>query len=497
MTFQSEIRDSQINQLIEKVSKRSYGQYLVKIELTKARGFKNKSISFDFPVTALIGPNGGGKTTVLGATACAYKEVKPSRFFAKSGKYDDSMQNWSLEYELIDKKVNAKSSFTRTSSFKNLRWSRDSIAREVAIFGVSRTVPANERGEMRQCASNNFSRPAKNISVIEDAVAIATEKILGKDVTAYTSIKVDSSGKITLLTGKTSQDVHFSEFHFGAGESSIIRMVMEIESLPDGALILIEEIENGLHPIATIRMVEYLIEVAERKKSQIIFTTHSNDALVPLPAIAIWSAINNNLTQGKLDVRSLRAITGQIEADSVVFVEDNFARMWVQSIIATDSGIHHDEVEIHGMEGDGTAVIMNKFHNNNPAIDSKSICIIDGDSKQIESEKDYVYRLPGLAPEAYVYDKVLDIIDEVAGVLTVALHKPYEFHNKLKPILTAIKRTNRDAHLLFSQVGKELGFISEDVVKSAFLSTWASNYPLDVERLLIPIKAIVKSKIAS
>jgi predicted ATP-binding protein involved in virulence len=74
--------------LLEKVSNRSYGKYLLKISLARARAFTDKAISFDFPVTALVGPNGGGKTTVLGAAACAYKTVKPSLYFSKSGKFD-------------------------------------------------------------------------------------------------------------------------------------------------------------------------------------------------------------------------------------------------------------------------------------------------------------------------------------------------------------------------------------------------------------------------
>ncbi|HEX6993510.1 MAG TPA: AAA family ATPase [Gammaproteobacteria bacterium] len=51
-------------------------------------------------------------------------------------------------------------------------------------------------------------------------------------------------------------------------------MVLKLEAASDNALVTIEEIENGLHPVATIRMVEYLIELAERKKIQAIFTTH-------------------------------------------------------------------------------------------------------------------------------------------------------------------------------------------------------------------------------
>src|SRR5215217_4878137 len=91
--FQSQIRPSTIQDLLKKVGKLSYGKYLQRIRLVKLRGFENRTVTFDFPVTALVGPNGGGKTTVLGATALAYRAVPPRRFFAKSGKYDASMKD--------------------------------------------------------------------------------------------------------------------------------------------------------------------------------------------------------------------------------------------------------------------------------------------------------------------------------------------------------------------------------------------------------------------
>jgi hypothetical protein len=40
---------------------------------------------------------------MLGAAGLIYEGVKPRRFFAKSGTYDDSMKGWLVEYELIDR----------------------------------------------------------------------------------------------------------------------------------------------------------------------------------------------------------------------------------------------------------------------------------------------------------------------------------------------------------------------------------------------------------
>ncbi|WP_202801833.1 ATP-dependent nuclease, partial [Rhodovulum sp. PH10] len=417
--FKSEIRDSTINALLEKAASKNYGRYLSKVILKKVRGFSNEPVSFDFPVTAVVGPNGGGKTTVLGAAGCAYKKVAPKRFFAKSGKYDESMQDWSIEYDLIDRSLNPKDVIRRTASFKNQRWNRDALERSTLTFGVARTVPVNERTELLRCASSTFEVPNDRVEELSKAVSEAVSRILGKDVSGFKRLKVDSGGRVVLLTGRTNTGYGYSEFHFGAGESSIIRMVSQIELAEDRSLVLIEEIENGLHPVATVRMVEYLIDVAERKRIQTIFTTHSNDALRPLPSKAIWVATQNKIFQGKLDIQSLRAITGQVEAALVVFVEDRFAKIWFEAILRQAGDVSIDHIQVHAMEGDGLAVSVNSHHNKDPSIRIPSICFIDGDSRQKESDDSRIYRLPGESPESFVFDNVIPAI-----VLADSLHLP-------------------------------------------------------------------------
>ena len=368
MAFKSEVRDGTINALLDKAAQRSYKQYLAKMTLKKVRGFSDEPISFDFPVTAIIGPNGGGKTTVLGAAGIIHRSIPPRAFFSKSGKYDSGMQDWSVEYEIVDRDISPRNSLQRTASFKSLKWNRDALNRQALLFGVSRTVPASERKELLRCTSRKFSVPDARVAPFSADINDSVSRILGKDVSGFKEMHVHPSGSVTLLTGETSTGVGYSEFHFGAGESSIIRMVAAIESASENALVLIEEIENGLHPVATIRLVEYLIWAAERKKIQVIFTTHSNEALRPLPSKAVWSATKDKLFQGKLDVASLRAITGQIETASVIFVEDEFAKAWIEAILRQSNLTIIDQFEVHAMSGDGTAVAMNKYHNDNPSL---------------------------------------------------------------------------------------------------------------------------------
>ena len=379
--FKSEIRDSEIDALLEKVAERKYGQYLRRLVLKRCRGFRDREVNFDFPVTALIGPNGGGKTTILGAAGLMYESVKPRRFFAKSGKYDASMKDWSIEYEVIDRNVNPRLAFQRTASFPEMKWNRHALEREVLVFGVSRTVPASERPNLSKAMGNQFTA-AREIT-LSQGVVDAVGRILSKDIAGYNSLHVDDAGRVTLFAGQTSDGDAYSEFHFGAGEASVIQMVSEVEAASENCLILVEEIENGLHPVATRKMVEYFIDVAKRKSAQVIFTTHSNDALEPLPPKAIWAAYNGEVLQGKLDINSLRTITGQIDAKLAIFVEDEFAVRVTATALRYHGNVELDAIQIHGMGGSSPAMKVNEQHNLDPTRTFPSICLVDGDRQEL------------------------------------------------------------------------------------------------------------------
>jgi predicted ATPase len=115
--YRSEIRESDLTALAKKAAGASYRKYLKRIVLKKVRGFTDREVTLDFPVTALVGPNGGGKTTILGAAALVYRSVAPGDFFAKSGKYDESMKDWAIEYDLWDRDLNTRIPIQRTASF--------------------------------------------------------------------------------------------------------------------------------------------------------------------------------------------------------------------------------------------------------------------------------------------------------------------------------------------------------------------------------------------
>ncbi len=481
-TYRSEIRDSDIARLEDKVAAGNYGTYLRRITLKHVRGFRDRVVSFDFPVTAIVGPNGGGKSTILGAAGLAYKGVAPGQYFAKSGKYDASMKDWVIEYELIDKKSNPRLPIQRTASFPQAKWNRKAVVRGVVTFGVSRTLPATERKDLVKAIGNKFV--AKREIALSSAVIDAVEKILGKEMKGCNRLSIDALGRATLFAARNSDGTEYSEFHFGAGEASVIRIVSGVEEAPDGSMILIEEIENGLHPIATRRMVEYLIEVAIRKSCQTIFTTHSNEALAPLPPKAIWAAYSGEVLQGKLDIKALRTITGQIDAKLAIFVEDSFAELMVKQALRYHGRVEMKAVEVHGMGGADPAIKVNAQHNVDPTSSFPSICIIDGDQEGKANPTERVFALPGHGdPEAHVFDVVNDNLEKLAARLAVSLQLPASAQERVKKVVADRALTNRDRHVVFEQIGEDLDFISATTVANAFLALWAQERPQEVTAL--------------
>lgn len=465
----SEIRPSQISALLDKVRKHNYEKYLRAVRLTKIRGFSGGEVGFDFPVTALVGPNGGGKSTVLGAASCAYKEIKPGTFFPKSSIGDNSMADWSLEYDIVDKSISSSTLVRRSSSFRQLKWVRgDVVSRPVAHFGISRTVPAGERPHFKKLMKPSYSHSSP-LEALPATAAEEIEHILGRSVKDFRRTDVGSNDRFHVGKYKGNE---YSEFHFGAGESSIIRIVTEIELLPESSLILIEEIENGLHPVATRRLVEYLISAAERRRIQAIFTTHSDDALEILPREAVWSCFDGIVQQGKLSVRTLRAMSGKVETALAIFTEDDFARFVVEAVIREFLPDAYDQLEVHALSGDGNAVRVHRTRQVDPSTKFKSICVLDGDSREKDDTAERIYRLPGKQPESEVFNGVTSNLQENIAILTVSLQLDPTRQAEVKRACEEIASSNRDPHLIFNQLGIVLGFIPEDVVRGAFVNMW-------------------------
>ena len=308
---------------------------------------------------------------------------------------------------------------------------------------------------------------------LDSAVAMQVEHILGRSVSDYRATAYGADD--TFLVGRLGGN-QFSEFHFGAGESSIIRMITKIEHASENSLILIEEIENGLHPVATRRMVEYLIDVAARKSIQAIFTTHSDYALAPLPNEGIWASIDGKLRQGKLSVEALRAVSGRVDKRLAVFVEDNFAKVWVEAILRKASEpitIRSRFMQYKAM-GMLSRLIVGTWRI--LLLPSSRFASSMATRKQREEPAAGVIRLPGTQPELAVFEAIRSRLSEDLAILTVSCQRAPEAQDQVYRCVEEVARTNRDPHLLFNQLGMKIGFVPEAIVRGAFLALWVRSH---------------------
>jgi len=199
--YRSEILDSTIRDLLEKTRKGSSGQYLKGIRLERIRAFHGAAIDFTFPVTALVGPNGGGKSTILGAAACAYSAATPAQVFRKSRIGDGGMDDWLIEYEIIDKALNPKGTVRTSLAFKDDEWTRSSnIARRTITLGIARTIPTAEHPHFALRKKLSSSSKAKQVDSplsverVEgiDHIKREAERILGKSLAAFDLYRISS-----------------------------------------------------------------------------------------------------------------------------------------------------------------------------------------------------------------------------------------------------------------------------------------------------------------
>lgn len=189
-----DIAPSTVTSLASRVAKRNYQKYLVEIRLQNVRAFSDQKITFSFPVTAVIGTNGGGKSTILGASALAYKTVRPGDYFPKSNVGDTSMANWRIEYDILDRTLATKGTVSRNARFVSAKWRRDDLAdRDVVMFPIQRTVPAGEQSRYRK-----FIGIYKKKNVAIEALPLAVRqnagRILGKDLTNFKNGKIEKNG---------------------------------------------------------------------------------------------------------------------------------------------------------------------------------------------------------------------------------------------------------------------------------------------------------------
>ena len=265
--------------------------FLAEIHLEGIRGIDDIRVVFDYPVSVIAGGNASGKSTVLFAAACAYKvpgagvkDFVPSTLFPdyrpKLGGREDDKGEIVIEFD-----------YSTPDGRRSMRWRRSKGWNRSFLGRKNASQP--ERPLYLRTLSN-LSNPSEVRGVL--SMSRLSSEPLESPLTAsqiefaqrmlpfrYSEVVHLSSGSKNLLFAAQEGGASYSELHMAAGERAILRLSQEIAQL-EGALVLIDEVEAGLHPWVQQLLMLQLQQLALRNDLQIIVTSHSPVVLDAVPA---------------------------------------------------------------------------------------------------------------------------------------------------------------------------------------------------------------------
>ncbi|MQX51684.1 ATP-dependent nuclease [Alcanivorax sediminis] len=403
-------------------------------------------VDFDFPLTALVGPNGIGKTSILHAMwgmPLGYSTNKfwfstdldpiegsrknPQRYFyghwhekyngivetrkARLGKKRDYWEPYRLSIrdgmQPLPKEnypgkskdrwtpvkrnvvyINSRAvfgSFDRYFYFdKNIDSHRDDMLREAKRLKKIKETKRNSYilGKRERLFENRELSPEET-----DAVS----KILGRNYEGAHilrhSLYPKNRGRDLSVIFKRGNE--YSEAFAGSGEISAVSIVIDILSAEEYSLILLDEPETSLHPGAQRALLQFLLEQIKLKKHQIIISTHSHEFLKGLPYEAIKVFEDNGDSKTRVIPSSSPAAAlnrlGSLNTEKVrILVEDVLAESIVKHAIKFLDKGDQETIEVKVAPGGADAIL--KYLGTAAMTSGDDVYVmLDGDKRKADS----------------------------------------------------------------------------------------------------------------
>lgn len=470
--------------------------FLNEVYLDGIRGIEDLRIIFDYPVSVIAGGNATGKSTVLFAAACAYKPPDAGpKDYVPSTLFPDFRPRQSRRQDHRDE-VLLRFEYSTPGGRQSMQWKRGK--------GWNRSFLG--RKHARQPERSLYLRTLSNLSnpsevrgvlsmsrvkaALEETPLTASQVKFAQQVLPFRYSRVIdlASGKKKLLFATRERGAEYSELHMAAGERAILRLSQEIAQLR-GALVLIDEIEAGLHPWVQQLLMLHLQELALRRDLQIIVTTHSPVVLDAVPLNARIFLDRNEA--GRVVVRPpftdlvQDALYGRANDTLNVLCEDDAAEAILHGVL--DSLLPRAQIR-SGAVRIGRDTGATEFPTHAAAFRKfgqieNFVFVLDGDAKgrgirhRIRERAGMdvpVLYLPGReAPEVWLWQTLLAQADEVSNALGIDIGE----------LGQAIAQTDA----VYASAGGSPSEIAKE--KLYEFSQWFSREPADICRLVGRLEA--------
>lgn len=257
------------------------------------------------------------------------------------------------------------------------RWTNyDSrVGRSTAYLGINRVVPEYEERVLRTY-HRMFAKGSR--TGWESAVSQSVGAVLGRQYADldYLAYRVH---KLPVLQTAAHR---YSGFNMGAGESALIELFATVYACGEPLLLVIDEIELGLHEEAQVRLLHELKRISKQRRLQVLCTTHSGAVLRALPpearvfleasapgSVKVLQGVSSEYATGRL--------SGRPNPELDVLVEDDVAQAVLLAALPRE--VRH-RVRIVPV-GSHTAVMRHLAFRAAERTDRAACAFLDGDQQ--------------------------------------------------------------------------------------------------------------------
>lgn len=400
-------------QLAAKYEKRSrfsnFGSVITSMEVNGFRGL-SANISFDYPVVAITGLNGAGKSTIAQLMLCAYKKISTAiqskryyiaNFFPVSAADPNPfLSEASVTYRYQTDRPDISQDLTVSRASQEWSGYKRQPEKNVEYVGFTVYIPKVEKSDLSVHGAKTLSltekRELENVGRLVSA-------ILGSDYRDVYAQGIQAKGRVSEISMASRMGALYSENNMGFGEGRAVYTVRLLENCPAQSLIVLEEPETSLHEGAQHELAKYLLGVSYRRGHQIIFTTHSSAMINALPPqgrkllARTEGGVNvfDNVSSSMIKTALSDGHSGHV----ILCVEDKFAQSLLREILRrTNKNLLYST----SIQPFGDARAVREAKKALLIAKVKAIAVLDGD--QTERFDEGVLVLPGTqAPEIEVF----------------------------------------------------------------------------------------------
>jgi AAA domain, putative AbiEii toxin, Type IV TA system len=466
------------------------------------RGLAGVTTDFRYPLVVIAGKNGTGKSTLLACAACAYHNMGPYELWILGGKYfrftdfffttpQESpllhvQVRWT--YRLDDTTVDIRS-VTKGPS----RWRSYSNRpnRAVEFVGLLRTLHPSELRILRRYFGDDSASQPVSLDITHQTTV---SHVMARN---YAAVRLGTSGRYSLHY-LDADDICYSGFNMGSGEDVMCQLARIVHRLPQGSLLIIEEIEVGLHPAAQRNLMSQLLDLCWEKRLQVICSSHSQAILECVPAEARVLLVRHGSTlQPSYEVsvgEAMSDMTMLPVSELAVYVEDELARNLLLKALPADIRLRVRVTTCGSWED---VIRFLATFRRDPALGHVA-AVLDGDRQGQDTEHinalrrylsrditdddrgwliDRVHYLPGaVSPETYLHALGTDLT--FRGILAAELHADLGGINEFfrSPL-------QGDSHSLAYNLGLRVG-LDRDQTEAALVASAVRCKPGDFQPII-------------